>query len=247
MRSQCVHHAKNIRKIHQLKQASQWNRCVTTSSPLHQEESKDGKESTAGKDSQKTEDTAGSEKDISGFFARFKQELLKDLKKDENTKESIDAIQKQTRSMQNQYDKYIGSKLPKFKAPESLKEKIPSESFSKEKLSEKAENLKSRFQKERLAEDYQNFIASAKLKSETSLERMKEWRNKPEKESESEEIMSNEPPKPSRSSVFKSRMNDFIDKSGLSENVYYKQVKGQASSLGSQASSVLKVNFDGLV
>lgn len=222
MSRNCVHHLKKVQQFKHAEHISRLSRGVSSSPVLLKDNDEADK-----KEKKDKEDTP------EGFFSRFKQEFMKDLETDNKSKETFQEIQKQSAQLQAQYDKYIGSKLPKYlpKIPRktSASEELEEETAPKISFRERADLFKARLQKERLQEDYENAIKIAKAKSESSYDKMRQWkekRNEPKNLEESEEIV-----KPPKSTVVRDKFNDLFEKSGLADNPYYQKAKEQTTSV----------------
>jgi len=210
------------------------------------------------------------EKPKIGFFARVKEEFMNDLKNNEENKKSLESLQKQKESLRTQYDKYVGTnydkyigthydkyvapKMASFKSPKTEEEEEASTSAPdaqpvEEKISfrDRISTLKSRLSdKEQLAEDYSNMLQTAKEKSELSINRLKNWREKPDSKAPEEttiadeELMKTEAEhskeeetsvKEKKPSVMRQKIGEMYDKSGLAENPYYQKIVQQTSSV----------------
>ena len=171
-----------------------------------------------------------SEESPEGFFARFKNEFMKDLETDDKNKEVVLELKKKSAQLQAQYNKYVGSHLPKSMPAwphKSAKDETEETSVPKMSIRDRTESLKLRLQKERLQEDYTNLIKFAKAKSESSYDKMRQWREKRhEKEvQESEETVGSNP------NIVKSKFKELYERSGIAENPIYQKAKAHTASM----------------
>ena len=165
-----------------------------------------------------------------GLYSRFKEEFVKELEKNEKGKETLNEYTKQKEAFGSQYDKYIGSKLPKFPAANTEKDGSPSVSFSerKDKAKERIEAVKGRLQKERLQEDYHNILQATKDKSSSTLENIKTLREKSKRKAESE---SDQEKRLGMLASLKVKFTEMADKTGLSETDAFKKTQEQSSQI----------------
>ena len=219
MSRHCIHNLKRIQQFNHTDSISRFSRHISSSPALLKDDEKNEKVEQENKEQQ------------DGAFSRFKKEFLKDLESNDKSRETVDELRKKSAHLQAQYEKYVGSYMPKSMPAwprKSVKEESEEPSVPKVSLRERAESLKVRLQKERLQEDYNNLIQTAKSKSEASYDKMRQWRKKSiEKEVLEEEEIS-EPPKPN---VVHSKMKDLFEKSGIADNPLYQKARAQTSSL----------------
>jgi len=222
MSRHCIHQLKRVHQFTQNDSIQLSRRISTTRALLKDDKAADEK------------DKKDNEELPEGFFSRFKSELMKDLQADEKNKETLHELQRKSAQIQAQYDKYVGSRLPKsipvWPRKSDKDESGESEERSTPKISirERAENLKMRLQKEKLHEDYNNVIKYAKAKSESSYDKMRQWREKPEQKEAQDGEEAVEPPKPN---IVQSKFKDLYEKSGIAENPIYQKARAQTTSL----------------
>ena len=228
MSRHCIHQLRKLQQFSQADSISRLSRGISTTPPVL----KDDKDA----DSKEKKE---SEESPEGFLARFKKEFMKDLKTDDKNKETFHELQKKIDQLQEQYDKYVGSNLPKsMPAWPKKSDKDESEEIHVPKITvrERAETLKLRLQKERLQEDYENLIQFAKTKSESSYDKMRQWREN-EKPDQKEVQENEETAEPAKPNIVQSKFQDLFEKSGIAENPIYQKARAQTES-------VIKVGYN---
>jgi hypothetical protein len=185
------------------------------------------------KDNEQSEEKQKKESEESpdGFFSRFKKEFMKDLETDDKNKETINEFRRKSAQFQAQYDKYVGSHLPKSMPAwprKSVKDEPDENQAERISMRERAESLKSRLNKERLHEDYNNLTEFVKAKSQTSYDKMRQWREKSEQTEvqDGEEIL-----KPSKPNIIQSKFKAMYEKSGIAENPLYQKARDHSMSV----------------
>ena len=145
MSRHCIHQLKRIQQFSHTDSISHFSRQISSTPALLKDDEKNEKVEEDSKEQQ------------NGFFSRFKKEFLKDLETNDKNRETVNDIIKKSAHLQAQYDKYVGSHLPKSMPAwprKSVKDESEEPSVPKLSLQERANSIKMRLQKERLQEDY---------------------------------------------------------------------------------------------
>ena len=142
-----------------------------------------------------------------GFFSKIKSDFVKELSKSDEGKAAVEDLKRRNKSYKEFYKTYFSSKLPEFAPKEETSE--PS----------KFQNLKARFDKDKLVDDYSRISDRIKNVSINLKDRTKQMvAKKPLTESEGDAAEA-EPEKEER----KSRL------SALYESDYYKKASNMTS------------------